>query len=170
MITTCTDCGQAYEAGSEEQANEPTRWCPRCRGLRGIGVPLAEQTDPAQDLAAEACAAWLLRQAEHNRLTLEWQEIETRLTRAHDWLNLNNEQRQRFPEQAQMDALEARLDVLHEQNRRALRTIPELVASTPRAIMRKLEVAIVEGHPHDNEEANQLLKSILRDFRARYGD
>ena len=30
MITTCTTCGKAYEAGSEEQANEPTRFCAPC--------------------------------------------------------------------------------------------------------------------------------------------
>lgn len=30
MITTCTTCGGLYEAGSEEQANEPSRWCPPC--------------------------------------------------------------------------------------------------------------------------------------------
>lgn len=31
MITTCTTCGKCYEAGSEEQANEPTRFCPACK-------------------------------------------------------------------------------------------------------------------------------------------
>lgn len=30
MITTCTTCGKCYEAGSEEQANEPVRPCPDC--------------------------------------------------------------------------------------------------------------------------------------------
>lgn len=30
-ITTCTRCSQAYEAGSEEQANEPVRLCFGCR-------------------------------------------------------------------------------------------------------------------------------------------
>lgn len=30
MITTCTTCGKGYEAGSEEQANEPVRFCPTC--------------------------------------------------------------------------------------------------------------------------------------------
>lgn len=30
MITTCTRCGNAYESGSEEQANEPGRFCPTC--------------------------------------------------------------------------------------------------------------------------------------------
>lgn len=34
MITTCTDCGGAYEAGSEEQAYERERWCFRCREFR----------------------------------------------------------------------------------------------------------------------------------------
>lgn len=29
-ITTCTSCGKAYEAGSEEQANERVRACPDC--------------------------------------------------------------------------------------------------------------------------------------------
>jgi hypothetical protein len=31
MITTCTECGRAYEASSEECANEPQRECFRCR-------------------------------------------------------------------------------------------------------------------------------------------
>jgi hypothetical protein len=31
MITTCTTCGDLYEAGSEEQANEPERFCFTCR-------------------------------------------------------------------------------------------------------------------------------------------
>lgn len=31
MITTCTSCGKNYEAGSEEQANEPSRECFACR-------------------------------------------------------------------------------------------------------------------------------------------
>lgn len=31
MITSCTKCGGAYEAGSEEQAYEPVRLCFTCR-------------------------------------------------------------------------------------------------------------------------------------------
>jgi hypothetical protein len=30
MITTCTDCGGCYDAGSEEQAYEPERFCCSC--------------------------------------------------------------------------------------------------------------------------------------------
>lgn len=31
-VTTCPECGKLYEAGSEEQANEPGRLCPVCFG------------------------------------------------------------------------------------------------------------------------------------------
>lgn len=31
MTTTCTTCGKAHEAGSEEQANETVRECHQCR-------------------------------------------------------------------------------------------------------------------------------------------
>lgn len=39
MITTCTDCGRLYEAGSEEQANERERWCLACCAKRGVAAP-----------------------------------------------------------------------------------------------------------------------------------
>lgn len=31
MITTCSKCGICYEAGSNEVANEPIRYCFSCR-------------------------------------------------------------------------------------------------------------------------------------------
>lgn len=34
MITTCSDCGKLYTAGSEEQACEPARFCPGCWASR----------------------------------------------------------------------------------------------------------------------------------------
>lgn len=36
-ITTCTLCGACYEAGSEEQANEPRRFCASCWNTHGKG-------------------------------------------------------------------------------------------------------------------------------------
>jgi hypothetical protein len=39
VITTCTDCGSLYQAGSEEQAREPQRWCFGCTRKRGIQQP-----------------------------------------------------------------------------------------------------------------------------------
>ncbi len=41
MITTCTKCGKLYEAGSEEQANEPGRLCLSCIRGETSGASLA---------------------------------------------------------------------------------------------------------------------------------
>ena len=38
-VTTCTNCGVIYEAGSEEQANERERLCSRCRPQPGQSEP-----------------------------------------------------------------------------------------------------------------------------------
>lgn len=39
-ITTCTECGKAYEAGSNEEANEPVRYCWKCwRAHKEPGKP-----------------------------------------------------------------------------------------------------------------------------------
>lgn len=35
MITTCTKCGECYEAYSEETANSPTRLCSECEPTMG---------------------------------------------------------------------------------------------------------------------------------------
>ncbi len=121
--------------------------------------------DKNPDRAADACAAWLARQAEHHRLTLEWQEIETRLCKEHDWLNLSVKRRRRLPEQRTLDALDSRIRALHSQNQKALREILRLAAATPRAMERKLEVALVIVS-FDEEDAHRLIKSILRDYRA----
>lgn len=39
MITTCTKCGKLYEAGSEDQANEPDRLCRECAMAAGYFPP-----------------------------------------------------------------------------------------------------------------------------------
>jgi hypothetical protein len=124
-------------------------------------------SDDAPDATADACAAWLVRQAEHHRLTLEWQDIETQLCDTHDWLNLSDDQRKRLPEHRTLEKLDARIRVLYRQNQKALRPLCRLVAATPRAISRKLEIALVVVR-HDEDDAHRLVKSILRDFRALY--
>lgn len=59
MIAVCSDCGCLYEAGSEEQANEPDRQCRTCwaRGVANAhramhGMDLLPR--PAAMAAAEA--------------------------------------------------------------------------------------------------------------------
>jgi hypothetical protein len=49
-ITTCPECGALYEAGSEEQANEPGRLCRRC--FAGLVWPSGRRRCPGCGLAA----------------------------------------------------------------------------------------------------------------------
>lgn len=37
-MTTCTKCGDAYEARSDDQANERHRWCRHCRKCVDCGA------------------------------------------------------------------------------------------------------------------------------------
>lgn len=121
------------------------------------------------DVAAQSCERWLARHAEHERLGSRWQEIETRLFREHNWPKLTRLQRKRFPEKHEMDNLYDRMDALHEGNCVLLAALPAIVATSPLGICGKLAVAAVEICPDENEEAHQLIASILRDYRALHG-
>jgi hypothetical protein len=58
-ITTCPECGDLYEAGSEEQANEPGRLCRRCWAALVLPDPRHWPPPPlsdAQQRAAELLA------------------------------------------------------------------------------------------------------------------
>lgn len=64
-LTTCSRCSKLYEAGSEEQANEPDRLCRSC-GLSLVDIE-AERIDPGhlERLRREQPRAWLTAQIEH---------------------------------------------------------------------------------------------------------
>lgn len=68
-----------------------------------------------------------------------------------------------------MDDLYDRMDVLHAGNITLLGTLPGLVATSPLGIYGKLAVAATEVCPEENEEAHDLIASILRDYRALHG-
>lgn len=65
MITNCTTCGQCYEAGSEEQANEPSRLCFACKArarsqdweirTNQPAPSMQEDCDPFTGTYSEAC-------------------------------------------------------------------------------------------------------------------
>jgi predicted nucleic acid-binding Zn-ribbon protein len=53
MITTCTECGKLYEAGSEEQANEQERLCPDCSvPYRFVGRMVIQAQEPTDGVRA----------------------------------------------------------------------------------------------------------------------
>jgi hypothetical protein len=137
--------------------------------LGAAATPLVPGPAVAADPAADACETWLARHAEHERLGARWQQIETRLFRQHNWSKLTRTQRKRFPEKHEMDDLYDRMDVLHAENVTLLAALPALVATSTSGICGKLAVAALEVCPEENEEAHQLIASILRDYRALHG-
>lgn len=123
----------------------------------------------SEDRAALSAQTWLSHHAEHERLGKRWQQIESRLFRDHNWPKLTRAQRKRFPEKHEMDDLYDRMDALHEENRVLLASLPRLVATSSLGICGKLAIAAIEVCPEENEEAHQLIASILRDYSALHG-
>lgn len=121
------------------------------------------------DPAINACEAWLARNAEHDRLSREWQRIETRVYAELNWPKLTRRERARHPEKQQMDELYDRMDVLHAENQALFARLPSIVATTHLGICAKLAVVAVEHTPYENEEIYNLLTSILSDYRALHG-
>lgn len=135
--------------------------------LGGATAPLlgAAGSEPSES----ASQTWLQRHAEHERLGKRWQQIEARMFRDHNWARLTRAQRKRFAEKHEMDDLYDRMDALYEENRALLASLPALTAISPAGICGKLAIAAIEVCPEENKEANYLIASILRDYRALHG-
>ena len=144
--------------------NEPTR-----RLIIGAAatplIPAAFAADPA----AEACQAWLARNAEHERLAVQWSRLEARLHREHNWMKLTRAQRRRFPESHELDDLDDRIEVLSDENSDLFRALPAIVCASPIGICGKLTIAVLETK-NNCEDVHRLIASILRDYRAQHGD
>ncbi len=152
-------------------ANESARLQPTRRlVLAASAAPvIGGAGPPPADPAAEACETFLARNAEHERLSLRWQAIESRLFAQHNWPKLTRAQRKRFPEKHEMDELYDRMDVLHSQNEALLASLPAIVATTHKGICGKLAVAALEVCPEDHPEAHELIASALRDYQTLHG-
>lgn len=132
----------------------------------GAALPLVGLS---ADPAINACEEWLARNAEHERLSREWQRIETRVYAELGWPKLTRRERAKHVEKQQMDELYDRMDVLHEENKALFARLPSIVATTHLGICAKLVVVAVEHTPYENEEIYHLLTSILSDYRALHG-
>lgn len=151
-------------------ANESARPDPSRRLiLSAAASPLLPGAALAADPAAEACQAWLARNAEHERLAVQWSRLEARLHREHNWMKLTRSQRRRFPESRELDDLDDRIEVLSDENGAVLKALPAIVAASPIGICGKLTIAVKETK-NDCENVHRLILSILRDYRALHGD
>ncbi|RYG32947.1 MAG: hypothetical protein EON93_10385 [Burkholderiales bacterium] len=118
------------------------------------------------DPALQACDRWQAFHAECDGLIKRWQALETYLFRHHDWSRLSRRQRAMIPEAFELDAIDDRMDEIHDQQQQLLSNLPLIDATTPRGIAAKLAVAASVVHREENVEAHELIVSVLADFRT----
>jgi hypothetical protein len=128
-------------------------------------APSARDVDPA----IRACRTWSDRQSEYAGLIKRWQALEAHLIKHHDWCRLSSRQRATMPEALELDAIDDRLDVIHDQKQQVLSNLPRIGATTPRGLAAKLAVAAKVINRHENAEAHELITSVLFEFRALAG-
>ncbi len=131
----------------------------------GIVAPPTPER-PGDDPAIDACETWLNQRAEHDRLTMRWQDLETYLIREHDYFRLSGPMREDIPEAAEFEAADHRLAVLQTLNQDLLDVLPAISATTPHGLASKLAVAAACVRPDENEVAHALIQSILHDLQA----
>ncbi|MEH6809008.1 MAG: hypothetical protein V7651_09150 [Hyphomonas oceanitis] len=121
---------------------------------------------PAQtDASVDVCRAWLAREEEHEALIRRWQKLENYLIHERSWLELSEQECAAIPEVAELDSIDERLDALHATKHGLLTALPALRASTPQGLALKLSVAAIIVRPDENEDAHNLVISILRDLQ-----
>jgi hypothetical protein len=64
-----------------------------------------------------------------------------------------------------LDAIDRRLDAMFETRQELLSTLPELAAATVQGVALKLVIAAIVIPPDENENAHNLVVSILRDLK-----
>jgi hypothetical protein len=139
---------------------------PTRRLILGVSAtPLIAGGALTPDPAAEACATWLAQHAEHQRLAVEWDQLEGRLHRQHNWMKLSRAQQRRIPEHRDLEDLDDRIEALSDQNDDLLQALPAIVAVCPLGICGKLSVLAQETE-HAEGGLHPLILSILRDYRA----
>lgn len=120
------------------------------------------------DKAAVQCSEWLTWHANHERLTMRWQALETCLIHHHGWFGLTEQERCGRPEAAELRAMEDELNALFDSKQERLRELPDIPARSARGLVLKLSVATASVLPDENEEAHHLLRSVLDDLLERF--
>jgi len=118
------------------------------------------------DNAVSACAEWLARLDEQEKLARRWQKLESCLIRERQWFHLSERDQALLPEAAELDAFNCQLDELYALNQKLLTALPTIVATTTSGLACKLSVALALVHPDENKETHSLIRSILRDIET----
>lgn len=117
------------------------------------------------DPAISACKTWLVLEAEHEALTRRWQKLDNYLIQERYWCDLSQNQCAPVPEAIELEAVDLRLDAMFEKRQKLLTNLPALPASTVQGVALKLAIAAIVVQPDENENAHNLVVSILRDLK-----
>jgi hypothetical protein len=131
-----------------------------------VAASIAPSIPLEADPSITACETWLARRAEYEALTSRWQSLEDHLFRVHSWHRLSTPERAAIPEAAELAALDDRLDKLRALNGGLIATLPAIAATTARGLASKLDIAAACVPRDENEEAHDLIRSVLRDLRT----
>ena len=128
-------------------------------------VALVSEIPAYPDPAISACKSWLVLEAEHEALTRRWQKLDAYLIHERYWCDISRRQCTVVPEATELDAIDRRLDAMFETRQELLSTLPELAAATVQGVALKLVIAAIVIPPDENENAHNLVVSILRDLK-----
>lgn len=117
------------------------------------------------DPAISACKSWLVLEAEHEALTRRWQELDNYLIQERYWCDLSQHQCANILEAIELEAVDLRLDAMFEKRQKLLANLPALPAATVQDVALKLAIAAIVVQPDENENAHNLVVSILRDLQ-----
>ncbi len=128
-------------------------------------APAFSKRSRESDPAFAASEMWLARQVEHDNLAERWQMLEGRLARNQRWFKLTSGQRVALPEAAELADIDAQLNSLQALNQTLVATLSTIAATTVDGLAQKLAVAAACVPRDTNEDAHNLVASILSDLR-----
>jgi len=131
-----------------------------------VAVAIVKDIPARMDPSVDFCRAWLAREEEHEALIRRWQKLENYLINDRGWLELSELECGALPEVAELDAIDQRLDALHEKRQELLTSLPKVSSTTPQGLALKLAVAAIIVMPDENEHAHNLITSALHDLQS----
>jgi hypothetical protein len=138
----------------------------------GSVTPLAAgltQASVPGDPALAICQRWLAVDAERRRLQTEWGSLEGWLIEKRRWFRLSDDEKAAIPEGARLAEIDARLDVLEEEDQTLLKAMRPTPAKSVEAVIANLSVAGGLIFEEDHPEAHGLIVRAVRDLAALSG-
>lgn len=116
------------------------------------------------DPALAICQRWLAVDVERRRLQTEWGNLEGWLIEKRRWYRLSGDEQAAIPEGDRLAEIDARLDVLEEENQALLKAMRPTPAKSVETVIANLSVAGGLIFEEDHPEAHGLIVRAVRDL------